>query len=234
MPDIPEQSEPPEQSELSEQPGLPEQSVQQAHNGRGLPRRLGLSGDALLDQVLARARKLPVRDRETLRRQYPDLSPDEIADRLIRSAAYASSGTGAAVGVWAVLPIVPAFPVELAAETVAAVAIEIKLVAELHEVYGLAVPGPAARRMTAYAIAWGERRNAVLTPAGLVLTAGSRLRRRLSRRVAGRAGRGAFSLAPLLTGAAFGALFNRRETLHLGRAVHASLLREPRAQRAWD
>jgi hypothetical protein len=175
MPDIPEQSEPPEQSELSEQPGLPEQSVQQAHNGRGLPRRLGLSGDALLDQVLARARKLPVRDRETLRRQYPDLSPDEIADRLIRSAAYASSGTGAAVGVWAVLP-----------------------------------------------------------PAGLVLTAGSRLRRRLSRRVAGRAGRGAFSLAPLLTGAAFGALFNRRETLHLGRAVHASLLREPRARRAWD
>jgi hypothetical protein len=215
---------------MAEPSELPDQDDRE----RGLSRRLGLSADALLDQVLARARKLPVRDRETLRKQYPDLSPDQVADRLIRSAAHASSGAGAAVGVWAVLPIVPAFPVELAAETAAAVAIEIKLVAELHEVYDLAVPGPAARRMTAYAIAWGERRNAVLTPAGLVLTAGSRLRRRLSRRVAGRAGRSAFSLAPLLTGAAFGALFNRRETLHLGRAVQTSLLEEPRARRVWD
>ncbi|MEY9886525.1 hypothetical protein ABIA35_002155 [Catenulispora sp. MAP12-49] len=204
------------------------------NDDRSLRSRVGISADALLDQVLARARKLPVRDRATLRAHYPDLSPDQVAERLISTAARASSGAGAAVGAWAVLPVVPAFPLELAAETVAAVAIEIKLVAELHEVYGLAVPGPAPRRMTAYTVAWGERRSAVLAPAGLVLTAGSRLQRKLSRRVAARAGRSAFSLAPLLAGAAFGALFNRRETLGLGRAVRASLLEEPGVNRTWD
>ena len=34
------------------------------------------------------------------------------------------------------LPVLPAFPVEIAAETLVLVGIELKLVAELHEAYG--------------------------------------------------------------------------------------------------
>ena len=113
------------------------------------------------------------------------------------------------------------------------VAIEVKLVAELHEVYGMGVSGPAVARMTAYIVAWGEQRSAVLVPGGLVLAVGSPLRKRLSRRLARRAGRNALSLGPLLTGAAAGALFNRRETRRLGGRMLAQLRSNPLSRRWW-
>ncbi len=40
-----------------------------------------------------------------------------------------------------VLPVLPAFPAEVAAETLLVVGIELKLVAELHEAYGDRAPG---------------------------------------------------------------------------------------------
>jgi len=100
----------------------------------------------LVDEVLAAAAKLPIRDQATLSAQFAGRSPDEVADALIRGAARATGAVGAMVGVWAVLPIVPAFPVEVAAETLTVVGIEIKLVAELHEVYGMGVTGPMDNR----------------------------------------------------------------------------------------
>ncbi|ACU72393.1 conserved hypothetical protein [Catenulispora acidiphila DSM 44928] len=187
--------------------------------GKRARQGLRTSGQKLLDEVLATAPKLPVRNQAALLAQYPGLTPDEIADSLIRTASRATAATGATVGAWAVLPFVPAFPVEIAAETLAVVGIEVKLVAELHELYGLGVPGAGASRMTAYVIAWGERRSAVLVPGSLALAIGSPLRKRLSRRLAHRAGRNTLSLGPLLTGAAAGALFNRRETRRIGQEV---------------
>src|ERR1700736_2190003 len=148
---------------------------------------LWVSGRGLVDEVLARASKLPIRDRATLHQQFPGRSPDEVADALVRGAAHATSAAGAAVGVWAVVPVVLAFPVEVAAETLAVVGIEIKLVAELHEVYGMGAPGSVVDRTTAYVAAWGERRGAALVPGGLALAVGSPLRKRLSRRLARRA-----------------------------------------------
>jgi len=197
--------------------------------GRGL--RVG--GRGLVDEVLANASKLPVRDRAALRSQFPGLSPDEVADALVRGAAKATSAVGAAVGVWAVIPVVPAFPVEIAAETVAVVGIELKLVAELHELYGLGVPGSVRERMSAYLVAWGDR-GAVLASGSLVLAVGSPLRKRIARRLAQRAGRSAVSLGPLLTGAAAGALFNRRATRRVGRSVLGKLREDPLARREWD
>ncbi|MEZ0107645.1 hypothetical protein ABH920_001637 [Catenulispora sp. EB89] len=193
-----------------------------------------LTGQKLLDEVLAVAPKLPVRSQETLREQYPGLAPDEVAAQLIRTASRATAATGATVGVWAVLPFIPAFPVEVAAETVAVVAIEVKLVAELHELYGLGVPGTSVSRMTAYVVAWGERRSAVLVPGGFVLAIGSPLRKRLSRRLAARTGRSALSLGPLLTGAAAGALFNRRETKRVGQAVLDDIQKQASATEQWS
>jgi hypothetical protein len=77
--------------------------------------------------------------------------------------------------------------------------------------------------MTAYVGAWAQRRGVGLAPGGLVLAAGSPLARQLQRRLASRAGRSAFSLGPLLTGAVAGGLINRRETRKLGRLVQADL-----------
>ncbi|MGN6791821.1 MAG: hypothetical protein ACTHJW_05465, partial [Streptosporangiaceae bacterium] len=165
-------------------------------------RRFSAGGRWLSSQVLAMAPRLPVRDVATLRRQFPGRTPDQLAESLIEGASKASAAVGMAVGAWAVLPFVPAAGVEITTETLAVVGIEIKLVAELHEVYGQAVPGSVVERMTAYVGAWAQRRGVVLAPGGLVIAAGSPIARQLQRRLAAKAGRSVFSLGPLLTGAA--------------------------------
>ena len=104
--------------------------------------------------------------------------------------------------------------------------IELKLIAELHEVYGMAPPGNTVDRATAYIGAWAHRRGVLAAPGGLILIAGSPLGRRLRLRLAARAGRSAFSLAPLFTGAAAGAMLNSRETRRLGLDVRADLRRQ--------
>lgn len=202
----------------------------------GLPRLAGRGGRSawtglqsggrwLATQVLAMAPRLPVRSAQALRSQFPGRTPEEIADLLIEGAARAAAGVGAAVGASMVLPVVPAVPVEIGVETLAVVGIELKLVAELHEVYGMRAPGSGADRMMAYVDAWAHRRGIGLAPGGLVLAVGSPLRRRLERRLIARAGRSATSLGPLLTGAAAGALLNRRETRKLGREIRDDLRR---------
>jgi hypothetical protein len=202
-----------------------------------IPRLAGRGGTAawsglqsfsrwLATQVLAMAPRLPVRSIDTLRAQFPGRTPEEIADALVEGAARASAGVGAAVGASMVLPVVPTAPIEIGVETLAVVGIELKLVAELHEVYGMRAPGSAVDRMMAYVDAWAHRRGIGLAPGGLILAVGSPLRRQLERRLLARAGRSATSLGPLLTGAAAGALLNRRETRRLGQQVRDDLRRK--------
>src|SRR6202034_848010 len=139
---------------------------------------------------------------------------------------------GAGAGAAMVLPL-PSAPVEIAVETLALVGIEIKLVAELHEVYGMRAPGSTSERMLAYVAAWAHRRGVALAPAGLVVAAGSPLRRLLRRRLIARAARGAISLGPLLTGAIAGAALNRIETRHLGDDVRDDLRRRSPYAAGW-
>ncbi len=200
--------------------------------GRGMRatrRRMGAGTGWLSAQVVAMAPRLRVRDQAVLRAQFPGLPAEDIADALIEGAARASAAIGGAVGAWAALPVPPAFPAELATETLALVGIEVKLVAELHEAYGMPATGNGIDRMTAYVAAWAHRRGVFMVPGGLILVAGSPLARRLRLRLAARAGRSAFSLGPLLTGAAAGAIFNRRETRRLGHDVRADLRRHAQA-----
>src|SRR5215472_9034473 len=187
--------------------------------GRGLTG----SGRRLAAQVMAMAPRLPVRDLTTLRAHFGALSPDELADALIEGASRASAAVGVAVGAWAVLPFLPAAGVEIATETLVVVGIEIELVAELHEVYGLRASGGVIDRTTAYVAAWAHRRGVALAPGGLVIVAGSPVARQLQRRLARRAGRSALSLGPLLSGAVAGGLINRRETRKLGRMLRDDL-----------
>jgi hypothetical protein len=176
-------------------------------------------------QVVAMVPRLRLRSQAALREQFPGMSTEDIADALIAGASKASAAIGGAVGAWAALPVVPAFPAEVVTETLALVGIEIKLIAELHEIYGMPATGTAWDRMTAYVAAWSYRRGVFVVPGGLALAAGSPLARRLRRRLAARAGRSVFSLGPLFTGAAAGAMLNSRETRRLGQAIRADLRR---------
>ena len=196
-------------------------------------RRVGSSAGRLSAQVLAMAQRLRVRDQAALRAQFPGRSAEDIADALIESAARASAAIGGAVGAWAALPALPAYPVEVATETLALIGIEVKLVAELHEAYGMPATGNAMDRTTSYVAAWAHRRGVSMIPGGLVLAAGSPLARRLRWRLATRMGRSAFSLGPLLTGAVAGAMLNRQETRRLGHSVRTDL-RRARAETLGD
>ena len=192
---------------------------------RAVGRRAGSGTGWLADQVVAMAPRLRVRDQAALQAQFPGKSPDEIGDALIEGAARAAAAAGGAAGVASALPVLPAFPAEIAAETLVLVGIELKLVAELHEAYGSPAPGRFPERMSAYVAAWAHRRGVFMIEGGLIFAAGSPLARLLRRRLIARAGRSALSLAPMLTGAAAGALFNRRETRKLGRDIQRDLRR---------
>ena len=191
--------------------------------GSATLRGLRAGSQWLAAQVLEMAPKIPIRNLATLRAQHPAFDTEQLADSLIVGASRASAGVGAAVGVAAALPFIPTLPVELGVETLALVGIELKLIAELHEVYGMPAPGSGPQRMIAYVGSWADRRGVRITTSGLALAVGSPLRRKLERRLLAKASQSALALAPLLTGAAAGALIDHHETRKLGNLVRADL-----------
>ena len=180
----------------------------------------------LTGQVMEMGPRLKIRDTKTLHAQFPDKTDDEIAELLIGNAARASAAVGGATGMWAALPTLPAFPAEIAAETLAVTGIEIKLVAELHEVYGMGVAGTATERGRAYIASWAHRRGVYMVPGGLLLMGGSPLAGQVRRRLAARVRRSTFSLGPLFTGAVAGVMINGRETRKLGDQILEDLRRQ--------
>lgn len=192
--------------------------------------RAGLSH--LADRLIDNAPRVPVRDLATLRRQFPGLGPEQLADKLIAGAANATSTVGAGVGVAAMLPVPPAMPAELAAEITGVAAIELKLIAELHEVYGQRPPGNVRQRATAYLTSWTEERGIDVTkPATVNAALGGGMKRQLRHQIMKRMARNLPNLMPFMVGAAVGAVMNRRDTKKLAEHIRADLRRR---QVPWD
>lgn len=176
------------------------------------------------DRLVETAPRIPVRDLSTLRAQFPDLGPDELADRLITGATRGSATVGAGVGAAAMMPVPPAMPTELAAEIVGVASIEIKLIAELHEVYGHRPPGTLTERTSAYLSSWTSERGVVWTkPTTLNAALGGQMKRELRQRLVRRTFRNLPTLAPFMIGAAVGAVMNRRDTRKLAHKVRDDL-----------
>jgi hypothetical protein len=192
-------------------------------SGTATARGVRAATDWLTAQALEMAPRVPIRDIATLRAQHPGLDTEQLAAQLIAGAARASAGVGAAVGAAAAVPFVPTMPMELGVETLALVAVELKLVAELHEVYGQQAPGKGPARMMAYLTAWSQRRGVRLTSSGIAMAVGSPVRRQLERRLLAKAGQSTLALAPLLTGAAAGAMIDHHETRRLGNLIRDDL-----------
>ncbi|SES35517.1 hypothetical protein [Streptomyces qinglanensis] len=194
----------------------------------GAARRVGARTQryvrALTERVIELAPRVPVRDVETLHRQFPGLSTEELADRLVAGATRSAAAVGAGVGGAAMLPVPPALPAELTAEIVGVAGVELKLIAELHEVYGRRAPGNVRERAAAYLSAWASERGIEVTrPATLSAAMNGELRRRLRRQITKRTLRTLPNLAPFLIGAAAGAVLNRRDTARLAERVRADL-----------
>jgi hypothetical protein len=209
-----------------------------ARNAKGAGIRAVAAGRWITEEIIDLAPRLPVRDAETLRRQFPRLTDIEIAEHLLSNAKKTTAALGAAAGGLAAVefvspPTLLAAPVQLAAEILAVAAVELKLVAELHEILGRPATGSATERASAYLMSW-VRRRAISAPvggAGLAAVFGTAAKRELRGQVLRRLGRSTTTLAPFLAGAVAGAEVNRRATKALGEAVLAEL--RPAAEERW-
>ncbi|MFJ1703801.1 hypothetical protein [Kitasatospora sp. NPDC088346] len=200
--------------------------------GTAAARSAGYGSRALADRLLNLAPRIPVRDLATLRAQHPGArGPEELAELLVTGALRASGAVGASIGAAAMLPVPLAMPLEIAAETLVVAAVEVKLIAELHQVYGLPASGSTTQRGVAYVGAWADRRgidgSALAHPGGLValagLAVGSEVRQKVTKRLTRSTLRKLPSLAPMLVGAGVGASLNRRDTAKLASRVRADL-----------
>jgi hypothetical protein len=214
---------------------VPETGPQTPHTGRlgAVGRGVRRGGESarvalglLADRIIDLAPRIPVRDLETLRRQFPGLGPEELADKLVSGATAGSATVGAGVGAAAMLPVPPALPAELAAEITAVAAIELKLIAELHEVYGRRPPGNLKERAVAYLTSWTTERGVDLSkPATVSGALGGPVKRELRQQIVKRTVRSLPNLVPFMVGAAVGAFMNRRDTRHVADHVRKDLRR---------
>jgi hypothetical protein len=190
------------------------------------------SGQWLANTLIDVAPRIPIRDLSALQAAHGGLSGAALAGELIRSSSRASAAIGGVSGaVMSAETFAPptwiAMPFELVVETVAVAVIELKLVGELHEVYGRPVTGTGTERTVSLVKAWAERRGVTAMtlrrPGGVADALGKGTRNELvrlvRRRLLARLGRNLSSLAPLLAGAVAGAEVNRRATRSLGEAV---------------
>jgi uncharacterized protein (DUF697 family) len=173
---------------------------------------------------------VPVRDLDTLHRHFEGMDDDQLADRLVRNAARATAGVGAAGGgvaslEWAAAPTLLSAPILLAAETVAVVAIELKLIGELHEVYGQPIRGSAGHRAASLVQAWSGQRgvNPLVPGVGVASVLGTAARKELQGTLLRRFGRNLTTMGPLLTGAAVASYLNQRATKKLGEHLRKDL-----------
>jgi hypothetical protein len=196
-----------------------------------------LNGKGLADLLFYIAPRLPVRDVDTLHKNYDGVTGGTLAGQVIKTAGRKSAAIGGVTGALATAgelapPMWVALPAEILAETLLVTAVEMRMIAELHEVYGMPLRGTPEERGVAIVEAWTTRRGvdiARLQKNGRGELArdggvGKHLVRVVKRKLLTRAARNLGTLAPLFIGAAIGAETNRRSTRDIGNAIIQDLV----------
>lgn len=202
-----------------------------ATSARAGGRQAVLSGRWLAETVVELAPHVPVRDAVTLSVHHDGLQGAALARSMIRSSGQVSAAIGAAAGgLIAVqelsLAAAVMIPFELAAETALVVLVELKLIAELHEVAGQPLAGSNKEKMAGAVRSWlsgrGVSARTLLAP-GTADLFGRATRRALSETLRRRFARNLTTLGPMLTGSAIAAWLNRRATRDVGKRVAEDL-----------
>jgi|GEM_PF-800375 len=186
-------------------------------------------GRWLTDVFMAVAPRIPIRDLQTLSEHHRGLTSEALADDLVRVATKGTMTVGAIGGAvaaaeFAAPPLLLSAPAQLVAETIVVAAIEVKLIAELHEVYGIQVPGTGSQRAMAFAMAWSKQRGVdPMAPGTMTVALGTAAKTALRNRLMRTLGRHLTTFGPFLTGAVAGGLLNRAATKKLGEIVRADL-----------
>lgn len=186
-------------------------------------------GRWLADMFMAVAPRIPIRDLATLSEHHHGLTSEALADDLVRTASKATMTVGAIGGAlaaaeFAAPPLLLSAPAQLVAETLVVAAIEVKLIAELHEVYGIPVPGTGSQRAVAFVTAWSKQRGVdPMSPASVTVALGTATKTALRNRLMRTLGRNLTTLGPFLTGAVAGGVLNRTATRKLATMVRTDL-----------
>jgi hypothetical protein len=204
---------------------------------------VGFNGKGIVDLLLYIAPRLPVRSQMSLQSAYDGVTGGSLAGQVIKSASRNSAAIGGLTGALATAgELAPPFwftlPIEVVAETLVVTAIEMRMIAELHESYGCPIAGTEAERAEAIVEAWSSRRGIDMKAVekrgrsefsrntGL----GKQFGRVVKRKVMVRAARNVGSLAPLFIGAVIGAESNRRSTRDIGDAIVRDLAKTSPSQ----
>jgi uncharacterized protein (DUF697 family) len=198
---------------------------------------VSFNGKGLADLLFYIAPRLPVRDIDALHKAYGGVTGGTLAGQVIKSASRKSAAVGGATGALATAgqltpPMWVILPAEILAETLVVTAVEMRMIAELHEVYGLPLRGTAEERGSAIVEAWSTRRGVDMkrlkkngrTELSRDGGVGKHLVRVVKRKLMTRAARNLGTLAPLFIGAAIGAETNRRSTRDIGNAIIQDLV----------
>ncbi|TDD79453.1 hypothetical protein E1293_23320 [Actinomadura darangshiensis] len=196
-------------------------------------RKVGAAGIGrgrwLADLLVEAAPHITIRDLPTLQAHYHGLMGEELADRLVKNAGNATTAVGAAGGALAAVefaapPLLLSAPAQLAAETLVVAAIEVKMIAELHEAYGVRVQGTGTARGAAFVTSWARQRGVNPLETGSLTSAlGTAAKSALRKRMLRTFGRSLGTMGPFLTGAAAGAALNRSATKGLAAKVRGDL-----------
>ncbi|MFG2088173.1 MULTISPECIES: hypothetical protein [unclassified Spirillospora] len=196
-------------------------------------RKAGAAGVArgrwLGDLLIEAGPHIPIRDLGTLQAHHPGLMGEQLADKLVKVAGNGTTAVGAAGGALATVqftapPLLLTAPAQLAAETLVIAAIEVKMIAELHEVYGVRVQGTGTARGAAFITSWARQRGINPLETGTLTSAlGTAAKSALRKRMLRTFGRTLGTMGPFLTGAAAGAALNRSATKILATKVRNDL-----------
>jgi len=191
-----------------------------------------ISAARLRDAARSIAPRLPIRDRPTLERHLHVSDTEPMADVLVRNAASATAVAGSVGGVLVITSktgplMLAAIPLRVAAETLVVAMIELKLIGELHEVYGKPLAGTTVQRGTTALRLWASHRGFEIEDAGgIVGTLSQMARRPTTRRAAAAVTGKALGRKGIRIGAGIaGAVENRKTTYTLSEQVRAELRR---------
>lgn len=196
-------------------------------------RKVGAAGVGrgrwLADLLVEVAPHITIRDLETLQAHHHGLLGEQLADRVVKVAGNTTTAIGAAGGALAAVefaapPLLLTAPAQLAAETLVVAAVEVKMIAELHEVYGVRVQGTGTTRGAAFVTSWARQRGINPLETGSLTSAlGTAAKSALRKRMLRTFGRSLGTMGPFLTGAAAGAALNRSATRALATKVRNDL-----------
>ncbi len=191
-----------------------------------------IAANRLREVATGIAPRLPIRDRATLEQHLKMRDPERLANAVTKNAANATAVAGSVGGFFFLAPrtgpgLLLSIPLRVAAETLVVAVIELKMIAELYEIYDQPLEGNSTQKGTTALKLWASFRGLDISDTGgIVQTVAEIARRPTTRRAAASVTGKALGGRGLRLGAGvLGAVENRKSSFQLAEQVRTELRR---------